>query len=217
MKPDDDADVSGEMPAAREAFGLPDPAACPECRKMTILANAAQTEVDLERARKWDDIGVGLFAQWEHDASYSRHENREYAGVKVSIPLPLWRDNAGAVKAARAKRERLRDELTAEIRRLDGEVLAARREYESLSKRYPDLRDKLLPAARAQAERVKSALEKGEAAPADLYRALDKLASIELRELTLRRDIALSLAALETSLSAHPSLKEPVVAPGLGD
>lgn len=217
LAPDADADVTGDLPADRDNFGLPDPTACPECRKMTILADAADSAVALERARKWDDIGVGLFVQAEHDALPARHEDRQYAGVRVSVPLPLWQDNAGAVAAARAKRERLRGELTAEIRRLDGLVLAARREYETLSRRLPDLRDKLLPAARAQAERVRSAHAKGEGDPADLYRALDKLGALELRELTLRRDIALALTALETSLSAHPALRDPVVAPPVGE
>lgn len=219
LRPDADADLAGDLPDARDDYGVPDPNACPECRKMTILAGAAQTAVELEQARKWDDISVGLFGQWEHTAddgpTLRLHRNIGYAGVKVVIPLPLWNDNSGAVRTARARRERLRDELSAEILRLDGEAQSARRELDNLSARLPDLRDKLLPAARAQTELVKAALARGESVPADLFRALDKQVGIERRELTLRRDIALALVRLETALSAHPALKEPVVTPEL--
>lgn len=218
LRPDADADVTGALPDSRDNFGLPDPAACPECRKMTILADASQTAVELEQAKKWQDISVGVFGQMEHtnDTSTIRvHQTISYAGVQVSVPLPLWNDNSGAIRSALAKRERLRDELSAEILRLDGEAQSARREFDNLAARLPVLRDSLVPAARAQTDLVKTSVARGESIPADLYRALDKQVSLELRELILRRDIALSLVRLETALSAHPSLKDPVSTPAV--
>lgn len=218
LRPDADADITGALPDSRDNFGLPDPAACPECRKMTILADASQTAVELEQAKKWQDVSVGVFGQMEHtnDTSTIRvHQTISYAGVQVTVPLPLWNDNSGAIRTARAKRERLRDELSAEILRLDGEAQSARREFDNLASRLPLLHDRLVPAASAQTDFVKAALARGEAAPSDLYRALDKQVSLELRELTLRRDVALALVRLETALSAHPSLKDPVSTPAV--
>lgn len=215
LKADADADLEGDIPAARDDYGLPDPAACPECRKLTLLAESTQKEVELEVARRAGDITVGLFGQLQHDQGANSHENQTFVGVKVAVPIPIWNDNSGGIAAARSRRERIRGELIAEVRRLDGEAMAARREYEKLSARLPDLVEKLGPAAAAQTARVQAALARGEGDPADLYRALDKQTEIGRRTLALRRDIALALVKLEVALSAHPALKEPVVTPGL--
>lgn len=218
LKPDADADIAGGIPDARDEYGLPDPNACPECRKLRLLADGAQTAVELANAGRWQDISVGVFGQLEHtygNTDPRNHQNLGYAGVKVTVPLPLWNDKSGENRSARAHRERLNEELAAEIARLDGDAQSARRELDLLTARLPDLRDKLLPAAAAQTERIRSSLTKGEAVPSDLLRALDKQAEIERRTVTLRRDIALALVRLETALSAHPSLKDPVVTPTL--
>ena len=221
LRPDADADIAGDLPDSRDAYGTPDPAACPECRKMTLLADASQKNVELEQAKKWQDVGVGIFGQVEHTSdtnnNVKRHETLGYVGLKVSVPLPLWNDNSGAVRGARARRERLKEELAGEILRLDGEAQSARRELDKLTARLPELRDKLLPAARDLAKRTGDAVTKGEGAPSDLYRAMDKLTALERRETALRRDIALAFVRLEFALSAHPAMLEPLNEPKVSE
>jgi cobalt-zinc-cadmium efflux system outer membrane protein len=215
LKPDADADIEGDIPADRDNFGLPDPTACPECRKLTLLTEALQKSVELEIAKRTGDITAGVFGQLQHDGERNRHLNQSFVGLKVIVPIPLWNDNRGGIAEAKSSRDRQLAELAAEVQRLDGDAMSARREYDKLSARLPDLVEKLAPAAAAQTARVRAALTRGEGASANLYRALDKQTEIERRTLTLRRDIALALVRLETALSAHPSLKDPVVTPEL--
>ena len=218
LRPDADADISGELPDSRDDYGNADPSACPECRKMTLLADASQKAVELEQAKKWQDVGVGLYGQAEHTNDLAKnHQTLGYVGVRVTIPIPLWNDNGGAVRSARARRDRLKQELAAEILRLDGDAQSARRELDKLVGRLPELRGKLVPAARALTGKIRASLAKGEGVPADLFRAMDKQSELERRELNLRRDIALAFVRLETALSAHPAMKDPVVAPELGE
>lgn len=217
LKADADADIEGDIPSGRDDYGLPDPAACPECRKLTLLTESLQKTVELEIARRAGDITVGLFGQLQHDGEYGRHIDQSFVGLKVTVPIPIWNDNRGGIAEAKSNRDRQLAELAAEVQRLDGEALSARREFEKLSARLPDLADKLAPAAAAQTARVRASLARGEGDRSDLYRALDKQTEIERRTLTLRRDIALSLVKLETALSAHPSIKDPVVSPTITD
>lgn len=218
LRPDADADIAGALPDSRDSYGDPDPSACPECRKMTLLADASQKAVELEKAKKWQDVGVGLYGQVEHTNDLAKnHQSLGYVGVRVTFAVPLWNDNSGAVRTARARRDRLKQELSAEILRLDGESQAARRELDKLVSRLPDLRGKLVPAARELTEKIRVSLGRGEASPADLYRAIDKQTALERRELNLRRDIALAFIRLETSLSAHPAMKDPVALPEVAE
>lgn len=215
LAPDVPAEMAGIIPAEPDTLGAPSPDESPDCRRARFLVEASESSVKLEQDRKYDDITVGVFGQLEHSInSPGSPQNLGYAGLRVTIPLPLWNDNSGAIRTARARRERLRGEYAAETLRLQAEATSARREFALLSRRLPDVKDRLIPAARRQADLARTALARGEGVPSDLYRALDKLTDFELRETDLRRDIALARVRLESALGAHPALREPANASG---
>ena len=202
--------ITGELPepdatpGARPALAAED---CPDFRRGKILADGADTAVRLAEARRTGDIGVGLYGEIERETGGSSNNPAGFVGVKVSIPLPLWDDNRGEIRSARARRERLQAELAAENLRTEGASAAAWGEYTRLGALMRPLRTERLPAARALTERIRDSRTRGEVGYAELLRAREKEAELETRLLTLRRDAALAYIRWETASAAHPALK----------
>jgi cobalt-zinc-cadmium efflux system outer membrane protein len=68
----------------------------PRLRALDHREQAARSRLDLERAAVWPDVTVGVFSGREGPG-----EARErIAGVSVSLPLPLFRRNAGGIGKA---------------------------------------------------------------------------------------------------------------------
>lgn len=198
----------GASPGTRPALAAED---CPDYRRGKILAEGAETSVRLAEARRWGDVGVGLYGEMERETARAGGSDSAagFIGVKVSIPLPLWDDNRGEVRSAKARRERLHAELAAENLRTEGASSTAWKEYAQLCEAMRPLRTELLPAARALTERVKASSQHGEIGFVEVIRAREKEADLEKRLVTLRRDAELAHIRWETASAAHPALKAP--------
>jgi cobalt-zinc-cadmium efflux system outer membrane protein len=82
-------------------------------------------------------------------------------GVGVSLPLPLWNRNKGAISAARAAQE----EAVAQVRKVQsqiaGEIQAARIVYAGAAERWRRHRDEIQPKSAEIRKTVSFAYEKG--------------------------------------------------------
>ncbi|MEZ5384555.1 MAG: TolC family protein [Prosthecobacter sp.] len=103
-------------------------------------------EVKLAKNERWPSITVSPFAQRQ------QNETREMqAGINISIPLPLWNRNKGAIDAAKAREVQAEVMLTAQMRQLERDVAAQSSHYrihvEELAKWPADTLESLRKAA----------------------------------------------------------------------
>ncbi len=103
-------------------------------------------EVKLAENERWPAISVVPFIQRQEN------ETREtQAGIGISIPLPLWNRNKGAIDSAKARQVQAEVMLTAQMRQLEREVAAEASHYrihvEELAKWPGDTLDSFRQAA----------------------------------------------------------------------
>ena len=103
-------------------------------------------EVNLAKNERWPSITVSPFVQRQ------QNETREMqVGINISIPLPLWNRNKGAIDTAKAKEVQAEVMLTAQMRQLERDVAAQASHYrihvEELAKWPSDTLDSLRKAA----------------------------------------------------------------------
>jgi cobalt-zinc-cadmium efflux system outer membrane protein len=111
----------------------------------------AGKQVELEKARVYDDIQVGVFAtaQRIEDAPIGL-ENEGVIGVGVTIPFPWWNKNEGNIAAAEARASRKKSELTALEKAVLHKAKAAREEMIEWAGLVREIDDTLFPAAAEQ-------------------------------------------------------------------
>jgi cobalt-zinc-cadmium efflux system outer membrane protein len=81
-------------------------------------------EVKLAENERWPSITVQPYIQRQ------QNETREtQVGIGVSIPLPLWNRNKGAIEAAKAKEVQAEVMLSAQMRQLERDVAAQASHY----------------------------------------------------------------------------------------
>ena len=103
-------------------------------------------EVKLAENERWPSISVVPYIQRQ------QNDTREtQAGIGVSIPLPLWNRNKGAIDTAKARQVQAEVMLTAQMRQLERDVAAELSHYrihtEELAKWPADTLDSFRKAA----------------------------------------------------------------------
>jgi cobalt-zinc-cadmium efflux system outer membrane protein len=82
-------------------------------------------EVKLAKNERWPSISVVPYIQRQQNAT-----RETQAGIGVSIPLPLWNRNEGAIDAAKAREAQAEVMLTAQMRQLERDVAAEVSHYQ---------------------------------------------------------------------------------------
>lgn len=122
----------------------------------------AGKQVELERALRYDDIEVGVFASAERTEDAPQgFENEGIIGVGVSIPFPWWNNNEGKVQEAKARVHRKKAELTALEKAVLHKVKAAREEMIEWAGLIREIDNKLFPAAAEQMALVEKTYGEG--------------------------------------------------------
>ncbi len=159
-----------------------------DLRLAELAVESGDTSVSIARASRWDDIGVGVFYEGERlAADEGGFENEAIAGVRVSIPLPLWQKGTGAIAEQTAIRDRRQSELVALRLTIRNEADAAHRLLVAAYQTARTYDSKLLPAARRQIEATEAAYQQGEVDYPTLFAARTRLAEAETDALTARK------------------------------
>ena len=129
--------------------------------------------IDLERSRKWADWSIALSHQWsvEEDQPIGLERNR-MLGLQLSIPLPWWQKNQGAVAASQANLEHSQASLEALNLEMQNEADSA---FESLIQaraRFLALKDEIIPMREAHQQSLERAHRQGQATLEALLRAM---------------------------------------------
>lgn len=132
-----------------------------EARKAEL--KAAGTGISLEQARRRDDIEASVFAAGARtEDAPDGLDNEGIIGVRLSIPLPFWNDNQGAIDEATARRERKRGEVTALVREINHTGDTARTEMRQWAALVSEIDNSLLPLAKEQTDLLEDAYRKGQ-------------------------------------------------------
>ena len=166
--------VAGDLPPA----GARAPAADAEVearsdyRAAAHLAEAAEREIALEQSNRYDDLSVALFLERgrEEDAPHGL-ENETAVGFRLSIPVPFWNKNEGAIQEKRAKHARRRKELEAVAQQARHETSNARAVMDAQSRLLAEIDAVLLPDATKQKEALEEAYKQGLSDLASVLRA----------------------------------------------
>lgn len=159
---------------------------------------AAQREVDLERARRYPDltarIGVGI----DHS------DDKGFVEAGLGIPLPILNANDGNILAARFGVIERRERVTATTAELVGHLGEAYRRWESAVNRLAAFeRDVLIDAQRAY-DQAKDGYEAGSLAFLDLLDAQRTLTEANIAQVELIRIVSQSLSGVYEVIGELP-------------
>lgn len=154
-----------------------------------LALRAGATDVSLAKAKRWDDVGVGLFVEGERFRDEPGGiEPEALVGIQFSVPLPFWQNGEGQVAEKEAALKRKAQQLEALRFAVRNESLAA---YQVMSARYraaAQVAEKLVPAARKQVADAESAYGRAELDIQRVFLARDRLSEIESAALEARKD-----------------------------
>lgn len=164
---------------------------------------AAQTESELARARRLQDISAGIVGGPEQQyVPGAGGQNTGYIGFRLSIPLPFWNRNQGEIAEKSATAERARLETEALGQHIAGEADTARREMQAQADLARETRDQLLPLVIAQTEKLEKAYENGQADLLAVLRAREQRLQLEAAALDAVRDFHLARIRYEAATGA---------------
>jgi cobalt-zinc-cadmium efflux system outer membrane protein len=165
----------------------------PDLTAARHLAESAQKATDLAKARKWEDIGVGLIASRERTEDAPKGLSEDYAfGLRVSVPLPLWNRNEGGVAQARATALRAGTEAEALANSIQKEVGNTRVEMSNLAGLIEEMDTQLLPKANSLERALSESYSAGHSSFLDTLTARSRRLDLEDLRIDALRDYHLA-------------------------
>ncbi|MEX2578772.1 MAG: TolC family protein [Verrucomicrobiales bacterium] len=141
----------------------------------------AEAGVALEEAKRWEDVSVRFFVEGENAVDDPGGlERNTFAGVGISIPLPLRRRNQEGIDRARIDREaagRGVDSVQFEIRSEAEEAYRQRRDAWDLAR---EASGDILGLAEQNLEEFRKAYQEGQASLLQVQRAQEQI--LEVRD-----------------------------------
>jgi cobalt-zinc-cadmium efflux system outer membrane protein len=153
-----------------------------------MAVRSSETHVSLSKATSWDDVGVGVFVEGERFRDDPTGiEPEALAGLKLSIPLPLWQSGSGKVAEKEATRKRMGARLESLRFAVQKQILLTHRVMSLRFRSASEFGTKVLPTANEHIRDCEAAYGRGEVDLQAVFRARDRLAEIELSDLEARK------------------------------
>lgn len=183
-------ELPSSLPDARSSPGRPDLALA------RIAITAAETDLALARAMRWEDIGLGIFVSGERFRDEPEGiENEALLGVKMSVPLPVWKNGSSAVTERQLLAQR-REELLAALQlRAAHEAQSTWQQMQARFAAARRLEKEVLPLAQKLLADTQATYERGEADTQSLFRARQHLITVENEALNARSAFHLARSA----------------------
>lgn len=170
------------LPAVRSAASRVD------LERAELALRSGEANISLSKATSWDDVGVGLFVEGERFRDDPTGiEPEALAGLKLSIPLPIWQNGSGQIAAKEAAHKQLRARLDSLRFAMKNQILFAHRLMSLRFDSATRFGNEILSAANAHIRESEAALARGEVDLQSVFRARDRLAEIELSDLEARK------------------------------
>lgn len=153
--------VSGSLSLSDAQYTLPDLVKAmqsrPALRALELREQSAQRRLDLERAARYPDITVGVTQGKEGGLS----GRDRITSLGVSLPLPLFRQNAAGVGRAMSELTQSSVERTATLRNSRTELMALWERLDKLRSRVARTQDTVLPRLEENLRLSQSSLQAG--------------------------------------------------------
>jgi cobalt-zinc-cadmium efflux system outer membrane protein len=176
----------------------------PDFQVSLLKEEAAKTDIDLARSKKWEDASAGIFGAREHEGVPGRSEDHSgYVGFRFSMPLPLRKRNEGEVAEKTASAERAALESDALASAITNEATTAREEMAAHAELAAEMRQTLLPAIREQNDRLEQAYKTGETDLLSVLRAREQQLELEAAVIDASRDFHLARVRYEAAIGLH--------------
>lgn len=156
-----------------------------------------QALIQVERSRRTPDVALTVGSR------HSEELGRSQAVIGLSVPLPLFDRNQGALLEAARRTDKARDALAATTARLETELVQAREEYASARAQARTLRDEILPGARSAYEATSTGFDYGKFGFLDVLDAQRTLLQAQSHYLTTLADAHRAQAAISRILGAE--------------
>lgn len=184
----------------------------PDYQLAQTRITAADTDKDLAKAKRLQDVKAGFFASREmQDVPGTGRERTGYVGFRISLQLPFWNRNQGEIAEKTAAAERARLESAALAVQINGEAGTARREMQTNASIVNEARETLLPLALEQTTNVQKAYEVGQADLLTVLRTRDQRLQLEASILNATRDFHLARIRYEAAIGKHTPAKSSAV------
>ncbi len=176
-----------------------------------VLALAKIDEADaavaLENAKRWEDVSVKLFLEREKAVDDPNGlERNTFAGVGISIPLPLRNKNQNGIETAQINRK-------AAEKGVDAAQFQIRSEYEAAYQQRIDTWElarsasgELLDLAENNLEEFRKAQQQGQASLLQVQQAQEQVLQLKNASLDLTTQYHLAAAKLRKAIGAYPGL-----------
>ncbi len=163
----------------------------------------ADADLKLQKAYRVPDPTVEF--QYEHNPP----DFPNTVGVGISLPLPLWNHNRGAIEAARSATEQARAQVEKVRGQIAADIINARIAYDDAAARLARYTQSIQPRSQAVTETIAFAYHKGGASLLDLLQAERNDNDVRLAAAQAASDTAIAAAALEAALAVEPSGESP--------
>lgn len=176
----------------------------PDFQVSLLKEEAAKTDIDLARSKKWEDASAGIFGAREHEGVPGGGEDHSgYVGFRFSLPLPLRKRNEGEVAEKTAIAERAVLESDALASAITNEATTALEEMSAHAELAAEMRQTLLPAIREQNERLEQAYKTAETDLISVLRAREQQLELEAAVIDSSRDFHLARVRYEAAIGLH--------------
>lgn len=160
----------------------------PDLQLAELALATGDADILLARSSRWQDVGVGLFAEGERFRDEPEGiEPEGLLGMRVSIPFPFWQNGSAKLEEKQASRRRLEHQLAARQLAARNEAAAS---WQTMKIRYEAARQAastVLPAARRHLADTTAAQQRGEAELSQVFRARERLMALERADLEARK------------------------------
>ncbi|MBK1882388.1 TolC family protein [Luteolibacter pohnpeiensis] len=165
---------------------------------------SARQGIDLEVARRLDDVEAGFFAAAERSEDAPEgFENEAIVGLRFQIALPFWNRNQGAIDAATATHERRKLEAAALQQKIQSDADSNQQQMKEWARLIHELDQELLPLATQQSEAMNDAFSKGLSDLQTVFRAREKRMSLESSKIDAIRQFHLARVRYESAVGNY--------------
>ena len=204
--------ITGELPAPKRIPAATEVIGRPDILAAQSRAEAARSVVLEQRARRFEDFGIG--ASYVRDRSLDEPdpvETEHIFGLRFSFPLPLWNNNSGRIREAQAAATRAELEVDATKLGANAEVFAALSAMRAYARLIGELDDQVLPAATRIEDQLRNSYSTGQTPLTDVLRARTRRLELQRQRLDALREYQLArirhAAATATTPTSTKSFK----------
>lgn len=180
VSPDRTLRIGGTLPAVDVKVRAGDGAERSDLVVAELEADVAAQTIELEESRRLEDLEVGLIGGVER---ISDAADEAVIGLRVTMPIPWWNRNEGAIEEANARHQRELKEIDALKAVIVNEITTARAEMAEWRALANEIGSDLLPLAGKQTAAAEQAYRNGQGDLQAVLRARKQLIQLAVTRL----------------------------------